>query len=128
MCCFSLSGFYKICFQYFQFNEEISKQTSFSQVIVASAAKEILATQNITDERRQEILNYLIVVDNVDTEWMLHQLLLDVKQQLFKGNLELAKTFSQMAKIIKEKTQPVLSGSENKRVERELRLSIFCVH
>ena len=94
---------------------------------MASAAKEILATQNITDDRRQEILNYLIVVDNVDREWMLHQLLLDVKQQLFKGNLELAETFSQMAKIIKEKTQPVLSGSENKRVEREFEVDI-CVH
>ena len=116
---FRSAAFYKICYQYFQFHEDVSQQTSFSQVIVASAAKEILATQNITDERRQEILNYLIVVDNVDREWMLHQLLLDVKQQLFKGNLELAETFSQMAKIIKEKTQPVLSGSENKRVERE---------
>ena len=94
------------------------QQTSFLQVIVASAAKEILTT-NITDERRQEILNYLIVLDNVDRGWLLRQLLLDVKQQLFKGNLELAKTFNQMAKVIKEKTQPVLSGSENKRVERE---------
>ena len=59
---------------------------------------------------------------------MLRQLLLDVKQQLFKGNLELAKTFSQMAKIIKEKLSLSCLAPKTNALRGNSRLSIFCVH
>jgi tetratricopeptide (TPR) repeat protein len=113
-------AFQKTCYQYFQFHKNANQQTSFSQVMASYCAKVILTKNEISIERRHELLSYLCAVEFSERDWLFQQLLLTSKQQLFDSRPMQADSFLQMAKMLFEKLKSNMSDRECNYAEREI--------
>jgi len=117
---FRSASFHKICYQHFQFNKSIDKQSSYTQMVASNSAKVLLEKQELSDDRRRQYIQYLCDVDGVERNWLIGQLIWNAKQAFFDDNNEFGYTLLKKAKSLFDRNLSSISTNDHNAFEIEI--------